>query len=277
MFPFVKWAGGKGGIVNELLRHIPINLTNYFEPFLGAGALFFGVSRNYDRFQAFLSDTNEDLINTYKILKNDPERLIAALCEVQGQYDETSHKSEFYYEIRRSKPSSPLERSVRFVFLNKTCYNGLYRVNSKGDFNVPFGRYENPRICDATNLRAVSKVLQATDARVEVLDYVEATENCAAGDFVYFDPPYDPSSPTSSFTDYTARGFSEKDQRNLAGVFKTLSEKGCRLLLSSSDTQLVRSLYDGFDMETAQANRSINSVGTRRTGYTELVITNESR
>ncbi len=264
-------------MVNELLQHIPIDLTNYFEPFLGAGALFFGACRNSTRFQAFLSDTNEDLINTYRMLKSDPEQLVAALGEVQRQYDETNHRREFYYEMRKSKPSSPLARSVRFVFLNKTCYNGLYRVNSNGEFNVPFGRYTNPRICDAPTLRAVSKALQATDARVEVLDYLEATENCAAGDFVYFDPPYDPSSPTSFFTNYTRLGFPEKDQRTLADVFKELSDKGCRLLLSSSDTQLVRNLYDGFKIETVQVNRSINSVGTRRTGFTELVITNESR
>ncbi len=274
--PFVKWAGGKTSVTPHLLRHVPLRLTNYFEPFLGGGALFLALRGRTSEFKASLSDTNKDLINAYKMVRDKPEDLIDHLAEFQHEYDQTEDKSEYYYEKRSWRPSDPVSLAARFIFLNKTCYNGLYRVNAKGEFNVPFGRYKNPRFYNATNLRSISAVLKDTRASLEVLDYRSATRKCGKGDFVYLDPPYHPITKTASFTDYTPGGFSEKDQVELAKMFKELIERGCAVLLSNSNSPLIHELYDSYMQEVINVNRSINSVGTGRKGFNELIVYDHS-
>lgn len=272
--PFVKWAGGKTRVLQRLLYHVPEESSHYYEPFLGGGALFFALSRQTTRFSAFLSDTNRELVNAYQVIRDDPESLIDHLSKIQREYDATSDKSGYYYQQRQSTPSNRQDSASRLIFLNKTCYNGLYRVNAKGKFNVPFGRYKNPKLFDKDNIRAISRALLETRAKLEAIDYKSAVQDCGRSDFVYFDPPYQAVSRTSSFTSYTPGGFSRKDHSKLADVFKALSKKGCNLLLSNSNTRLVRKLYGGFSQELVRVNRSINSVGSKRKGFTELIVYN---
>ncbi len=270
--PFVKWAGGKGSLLRYLLPHVPLHLNNYYEPFLGGGAFFLGIcSRNTD-FNACLSDINTELINSYKVVKEAPEELIRLLSRFQIEYDASVNKSEFYYKKRDWRPTDLFESAARLIFLNKTCYNGLYRVNSRGEFNVPFGSYKRPRILNAENIRAVSKALRDTKTELRSVDYKIALSRCAMNDFVYLDPPYQPKSKTSSFTDYTPGGFSERDQEELADEFAELVDRGCAVLLSNSDTSLTRRLYKEFDARRVSVNRPISCVGTRRTGYRELIV-----
>lgn len=272
--PFIKWAGGKTSIADELLNFVPKEFSRYYEPFLGAGALFFALFRSSRSFTAFLSDTNRELINAYRTARDHTEKLITALSKIQQEYDTTPNREDFYYEWRKSKASTDVDSASRFIFLNKTCYNGLYRVNSKGEFNVPFGRYKNPKLFDSDNLRAVNTALRQTHASLETAGYETAVETCAEGDLVYFDPPYQPVNKTSSFTSYTPNGFSKTDQAHLATIFKELSDRGCSVILSNSNTPLVRKLYRGFNQELVQVNRSINSVGWKRKGFTELIVSN---
>ncbi len=270
--PFLKWAGGKGSLLPHLLTRVPLHLTDYYEPFLGGGALFLSKCARNTKFHAHLSDINAELINAYRMVKDAPEELISLLSTFQSEYDESSNKSEYYYKKRDWNPTDPIESVARLVFLNKTCYNGLYRVNSQGEFNVPFGRYKNPRILDSENVRAVSRVLRETDAELGSIDYKTALSRCGRGDFIYLDPPYQPVSKTSSFTHYTPSGFSENDQVELAQQFAKLVNRGCTVLLSNSETALTRRLYQDFETRKVTVNRPINSVGTGRRGYKELIV-----
>src|SRR3989449_5936618 len=210
--PFVKWAGGKTSLLPHLFPHVPLRLSNYFEPFLGGGALFFGICSRMTSFNAHLSDTNNELVNAYSVIKESPEELIRLLSSFQREYDSEVDKSACFYRKREWRPTDPIESAARLIFLNKTCYNGLYRVNSKGEFNVPFGRYKKPRIINSESIRAVSRALRDTNADLRSADYRTSLSTCGKGDFVYLDPPYQPQSKTSSFTDYTPGGFSERDQ-----------------------------------------------------------------
>jgi DNA adenine methylase len=270
--PFLKWAGGKGSLLTTLLAHVPDKFSKYCEPFLGGGALFFALFSRGMRFRACLSDTNGELISAYKVVKERPEDLIRVLVKIQNEYDRSENVGAYYYDKRRWNPASPVDSAARLVFLNKTCFNGLYRVNSRGEFNVPFGRYRKPKIVDPDNIRAVSRALRETWADLQPSDYKKSISKCGNSDFVYLDPPYQPKSVTSSFTSYTAEGFSEKDQRDLAVEFGRLVDDGCTVLLSNSDTPLTRRLYAGFEMIPIIVNRPINSVGSGRTGYSELII-----
>ena len=270
--PFVKWAGGKRSILRDLLHYVPPQLTNYYEAFLGGGTLFLGICERTSQFTALLSDTNRELINAYTVIKERPEELISSLSILQREYYGFSNKKEYYYEKRSWRPSSPIESAARLIFLNKTCYNGLYRVNSQGQFNVPFGDHKRPRIADSETIRCLSDALRATNSQIRSVDYKEAVVSCREGDFVYFDPPYNPTSKTSSFTDYTQNGFSETDQRELAIVFSKLAKRGCHVLLSNSDTPLIRELYHDFTQRSIQVSRPINSVGSRRRGFKELIV-----
>ena len=274
--PFLKWAGGKTSLVPELLRHVPSHLSNYYEPFLGGGAFFFALFATAKNFNAVLSDANAELIDAYKIVRDKPDELIQVLSKLQAEYHQSSEKSGYYYEKRSWRPSSRVESVARLIFLNKTCYNGLYRVNSLGEFNVPFGRYKNPKILDEDNLRAVSRALRETNAQLECSDYKSAVSNCGKDDFVYLDPPYQPKSKTSSFTDYTPSGFSERDQVELAEEFKRLIDRGCSVLLSNSETPLTSRLYTGYNTMSVAVNRPINRVGSGRIGYKELIVFGES-
>jgi DNA adenine methylase len=219
------------------------------------------------RKRAVLIDSNEELINCYDAVKNDPERLIRALGNRRFKNDE-----EAYRRIRAEGPVEAFEGAARMIYLNKTCFNGLYRVNRKGEFNVPFGRYKNPRIRDEENLRAASIALRS--AEILAGDFSECLELAKKGDFVYFDPPYQPLTKTSSFTSYTRSSFNEAEQRRLSEVFRELDRLGCRVMLSNSHTNLVRDLYAGYRLERVLAKRAINCKGTGRGAIREYLVLN---
>jgi DNA adenine methylase len=275
-YPFVKWAGGKTQLLPELEKYIPDNFTRYFEPFLGGGAFFFYlVSSKQLKFTAYLSDVNKELINAYKVIKDDVEALIELLRIHEKGYK--LNPNEYYYKLRAEpKPPTDVESAARFITLNKTCYNGLYRVNKDGMFNVPIGRYKNPLICDSKNLRNVSIALRHTNAHLFANNYQETLELSREGDFIYLDPPYKPTSITANFTSYTNDGFGDKDQIALYEIFKKLDRKGCKIMLSNSDTPFIRELYHDFKEYTSQVSvlRAINCKPTRRIGHTELLVRN---
>src|SRR5438093_9959788 len=274
-YPFVKWAGGKNQILPRLQQFIPSEFTSYIEPFVGGGALFFDlVSKK--KFSATLSDINEDLINSYRVIKNHVDELIAALQISQKEYRKDPKK--YFYKLRAEVSSlNNIKRAARFITLNKTCYNGLYRVNNNGLFNVPIGRYKNPLICDMDNLRKMSVLLRQPGSYLGVSDYKKILlEKATKGDFIYLDPPFHPISSNANFTSYTDNGFTFEDQKELAVIFKELTRRECKILLSNSDTNEIRKLYSDFShlTEVASLNRSINSVGSKRIGHKELLIKN---
>ncbi|MEP6576014.1 MAG: DNA adenine methylase [Nitrososphaerota archaeon] len=274
-YPFVKWAGGKGQLISQLSKYIPTSFDKYLEPFIGGGAAFFYLVSINRSFNSILSDTNEELVNAYKVIKNSPEEIIKLLKHHEKEYNKS--RQEYYYTLRALRPVTGIERAARFITLNKTCYNGLYRVNKKGVFNVPMGRYKNPLICDTQNLRNISTILRNIHLKLIVVDYRKVLiENSSEGDFIYLDPPYSPVSPTANFTGYTNTGFSNEDQRELSEVFKILDQRGCKILLSNSDTPVIRKLYNEFSSFLVQikANRAINSNASKRTGHSELLIRN---
>lgn len=270
--PFVKWAGGKGQLLNRLENHFPEAFETYYEPFLGGGAVFFHLVSMRPRFNAVLSDLNAELMTTYGVIKDQVEDLIVLLKNHRTKYRVNPKK--YYYSVRASEPSVDVEKAARLIFLNKTCYNGLYRVNKKGRFNVPCGWFLNPKIFDIENLRSISTVLRWSDVKLLSIDYREATKDAKEGDFIYFDPPYQPKSLTASFTSYTTSGFSEKEQELLGEWFRKLDARGCHILLSNSDTPEIRTLYKDYNIEVAQVLRAINCKGNGRKGHTELIISN---
>lgn len=227
--PFVKWAGGKTQLLATLDSRVPA-FDRYFEPFLGGGAFFFHLVSRLD-FTAYLSDANRELVNAYNVVKNNVEELIAALERHERGY--RKNPVRYYYKLRSEQPADMIEAAARFITLNKTCYNGLYRVNRSGRFNVPIGRYSNPTICNRDQLRKASAALNYSDAKIAVADYRHVLKKARAGDFVYLDPPFIPLSRTANFVEYTKDGFGNKDQIELAAVFRELDKKGCRVLLSN--------------------------------------------
>jgi DNA adenine methylase len=272
--PFVKWAGGKGQLMAQIIRLIPTRFARYFEPFLGGGAVFFRIASS-DR-NAFLSDINVELIDAYQVIQNDVEELISVLVNHQNEYNKSPKK--YYYHLRDSKRVlNRIDKTARFITLNKTCYNGLYRVNRNGLFNVPIGRYKNPMICDADNLRNINILLNRSGAYLRVCDYKKVLiEEAEKDDFVYLDPPFYPISNTANFTNYTYNGFTLEDQKELASIFNELTGKGCKVLLSNSNTEEIRQLYSNYThlTDVISVNRSINAVASKRGGYTELLIRN---
>lgn len=271
--PFVKWVGGKRQLLKQFrdLGLYPPELfdptTNtYYEPFVGGGAVFFDLLPE----RAELSDLNRELVITYNVIKNNIDELIFSLK--QHIYDK-----EYYLEVRAKNVNklSDIEVASRFIFLNRTGFNGLYRVNKKGQFNVPFGRYSNPVICDEENLRRVSRELQ--NVIIKHQDYTSVLKNAQKGDFIYFDPPYYPLNRTSSFTAYTSESFLEKEQTELRDTFVELHKRGCYIMLSNSDTPFINDLYseiDGATIHKITAGRAINSKGSGRGKITELLVTN---
>ena len=262
-----------------LSRMIPLvpNFRNYFEPFLGGGALFFELASSRAPFRAFLSDSNAQLINVYTAVRDHVEELITLLRRHQDRYARSPAKN--YYRMRDEWENElTLSQAARLIALNRTCYNGLFRVNSKGRFNVPIGRYSNPSICNPDRLRAACNTLSRTSARIEINDFEEGLRNVSRGDFVYLDPPFDPLSKTSNFVGYTESGFGIEDQRRVSRVFEKLDSLGCRVLLSNSDTPLVRELYSEFTKGTVvhSSLRAINCEGSKRTDSEELLIANYS-
>jgi DNA adenine methylase len=259
--PFLKWAGGKRQLLSRLRTLVPSSYKRYFEPFVGGGALFFDLRPK----KGILSDVNAEIIDCYLAVRDHVGELISALKE-------HDHDSKHYYQVRATDPRSLslVERAARTIFLNKTGFNGLYRVNRSGQFNVPFGRYANPNICNETNLRACSAVLAGTELIVR--DFEEAVKTARAGDFVYFDPPYVPLSRTATFTAYAAGGFGPDAQARLADVFGQLSGRQVSVLLSNSDVPRIRKLYAPYHVEVVKASRAINSKASRRGPVSEVVV-----
>ncbi|MEW6275387.1 MAG: DNA adenine methylase [Bacillota bacterium] len=262
--PPVKWAGGKSQLISQFEPFFPRQKPPlYVEPFVGGGAVFFHLLPE----RAVLIDNNPELINFYLVVRDSLEPLLA---DLRRHRNTAGH----YYRVRAMDPEQmdPVSRASRFLYLNKTAYNGLYRVNRRGRHNVPFGRYKNPRIVDEENLRLVSGTLR--QARIVLGDFSRALEYAKTGSFVYFDPPYHPLSPTANFTSYTSGAFGEEDQRRLAEVFRRLDGQGCLVMLSNSDTPFIRELYAGYDVQVVYARRAINCRADARGPVTELVIRN---
>ncbi len=266
---FVKWAGGKKQLIEQFKPFFPEKIERYFEPFVGGGAVAFYLLKTHSEIKKiFLSDINEELVLTYDTIKNNLEELIKLLKEYKKK-----HSKEFYYKIRSQdvKTLNKVEIASRFIYLNKTCFNGLYRVNSNGGFNVPIGSSKNPLICPEEDLRQISKFLQKDDIKVK--QFYEAVKEAKEGDFIYFDPPYYPLKK-ASFTTYTKEQFLEKEQEHLAEVFKELDKKGCKVMLSNSDTPFIKGLYKRFHISIVKATRMINCDATKRGKINEVVITN---
>lgn len=265
--PFLKWAGGKQRLLTQYAPYFPPPelIKRYFEPFIGSAAVFFHLRPA----QATLSDQNDKLITVYRTIQQNVEGVIAAL---------QSHRNEveYYYQMRATDAANwpAADQSARLIYLNKTCYNGLYRENSRGEFNVPFGRYKNPTICDAERLRAAAAALH--QVRLRVGDFAQVVRAAKADDFVYFDPPYAPLNATSSFTSYHRFGFGATDQRRLAQTIDRLTGRGCRVMLSNSSAPLIYELYEKrpYRLIEIAARRNINSRGDRRGPVRELLILN---
>ena len=272
--PFLKWAGGKRQLIRVLDENIPDTFGTYFEPFLGGGALLFHILATRPRHEYRTSDLNPDLVRTYVTIRDRIDELIASLRNHEKNYHRDP--SAYYYGVRASLPEDSVEKTSRTIFLNRTCFNGLYRVNSKGLFNVPFGRYSNPGIVNENNLRAVSQALKYNSVSVMCRDFESILDDVRAGDFVYFDPPYQPISPTASFTSYTKKDFVDGGLDRLADLCKKLDSKGCMVLLSNSDSEDVIDLFSArpWKIERIRANRAINSNPKKRTGHFELLIKN---
>lgn len=271
--PFVKWAGGKGQLLPQLHDFLPDSFENYFEPFVGGGAMFFSLPIIGS---AHINDINQTLVSAYRLLQQDVELIIRKLAKLEKEYlalDSDARKI-FYYAKRSeyNQHSSGIAKTVLLIFLNRTCFNGLYRENSKGEFNVPMGDSKNPRICDLQNLRAISVHLERT--KITSTSYKDAVKEATEGDFVYFDPPYAPLTKTSSFTSYNKDNFGPKDQEELCNLFKELDKRGCYVMLSNSSAKLTQQLYTDFRQETVYAGRNINARGTGRGKVPELVILN---
>ena len=267
--PFVKWAGGKGRLLSQLRPLLPPGVAKmrHVEPFVGGGAMFF--SRQPKR--ALLTDINPALVDAYHAIRDDVDRVIDALEELA-----VGHCKERYYQVREryNRPTSLTvpKRAAMFIYLNKTCFNGLHRVNRKGEFNVPFGSYKKPRILNEAGLRAASHALRAAELRCA--SFEDLLETAKPGDFIYFDPPYEPVSTTASFTSYARDGFSREDQRRLAEVFGALDRRGCTLMLSNSDVPFIRDLYRRFEVDIVAAPRAINCDAAKRGKVTEVVVRN---
>lgn len=261
--PFLKWAGGKSKLISQYIPFFPQDVNTYYEPFLGGGAVFFHLLPK----TAVLSDINPELINVYCCVRDDVESLIALLEKHQEKHDR-----DYYYWMRSQNYQTSLEKAARLIYLNKTCFNGLYRENSQGKFNVPMGKYKKPLICQPDLLRSASLTLQLTE--IKVRSFAEVLQNAKTDDFVYFDPPYYPISTTSNFTAYSRYSFNKIEQIQLKEVFVELTNKGVKVMLSNSDCEFIRELYRSFTIEEILAARAINSQGSKRGKIKEVLVMN---
>jgi len=273
--PFVKWVGGKRGLLSQILPLFPKKFNNYFEPFVGGGAVFFelfsqGVLSDKS---IYLFDINKELINTYNVIKDNPEKLIDKLKNFTK-----NHSKEFYYQVREwdrkdnFNDIDPVTKAARFIYLNKTCFNGLYRVNKKGYFNTPMGSYKNPNICDTQTILANSFALKNT--HIQNSSFEDVINFAQKGDLVYLDPPYYPLNKTSNFTSYNEFEFLENEQQKLFDVLYHLDKKGCLVVQSNSDTKFIKDLYKNYDIKIVNANRFINSKSNGRGKISEVLIRN---
>ena len=271
--PFVKWAGGKRQLMSELEKNFPTKFGTYLEPFLGGGAVMFDLLAKNSNLKCNVSDLNSDLVLAYVTIRDRLGRLIESLENHSKNYHKDS--TGYYYEVRKQEPKNQIEKVSRLLFLNKTCFNGLYRVNSKGKFNVPLGRYTNPNIVNKENLETVSKALQSEKIKISCRDFESVISDAKKGDFVYFDPPYQPVSDTANFTSYTHRDFTEDDLERLADLANQLNSKGCKVILSNSNSKTVKKLFSSeWKIKEIKANRAINSNSQKRTGHKEIIIRN---
>ena len=269
--PVVKWVGGKRQLIGELTNLMPRNYNRYYEPFFGGGALYFATKPN----NAVINDINHDLITMYRVIKDKPLELIS-LLEKHSQ----NHSKDYYYKLRSFDRDgsidemNDIEKSARLLYMLRVDFNGLYRVNSKGQFNVPYGRYKNPNIVNKNTILAVSSLFKHNNVELKSVDFAKAINGIKKNDFVYFDPPYIPLTPTASFTSYTADGFNYDEQERLRDLFFSLKERGVFAMLSNSDTPLTRELYEGANFHVVKAKRAINSNAKKRGQVNELIITN---
>lgn len=272
--PFISYAGGKTQLLPLLSPYFPEHFDTYYEPFLGGGAVFLYLATHRPQFNAVLADISVDLMITWQVIKDNVEELIEQLENEEDLYHQDQ---EHYYYLVRDNPviQDEVDVAARVIFLNKTCFNGLYRVNKKGKFNVPWGKgTRNGNICDKTNLRNVSLLLKKTNAKLLMVDYKESTKDAEECDFIYLDPPYLPVSKTANFTAYTQEGFSLEKHRILSSYFRELDERGCRVVLSNSNVPIIRLLYSGYPIQTVDVKRQVNCKPELRTGQTELIINN---
>lgn len=268
--PIVKWAGGKRQLLPEIRKYIPEKIGIYYEPFVGGGAVLFDLQPE----RAIVNDINSELINLYQVVKDDVQGLIEDLSKHKNEAD-------YYYNIRALdrdeeafKMLSDIERASRIHFLNKTCFNGLFRVNLAGQFNTPFGKYKNPNIVNSENLKAVSEYFNVAEVEFRCTDFENALNGIKEGDFVYFDPPYDPISESSSFTGYVAGGFDREEQKRLKELCDKLNSNGVKFLLSNSSTKFILDLYKDYNVEIIQARRLVNSDVNGRGEVDEVLVRN---
>lgn len=270
--PFVKWAGGKRQIIDKLKEHVPEEFDTYFEPFVGGGALLFELEPE----KAVINDSNRELMNVYECIQ-DETKLEKMLRELDKY--EANHSEEFYFEIRNKDRDKAkfwkivdYKRAARTIYLNKACFNGLYRVNSRNEFNVPFNKKDKINTYDGPNMRTIHAYFNYRDVTLLSCDFEEAVKDAKKGDFIYFDPPYD--SDTSTFNSYTEDGFDRNEQVRLARVFKELADRGCYVMLSNHNTSLIKELYKDFNIHLIEAKRNINANGKKRGKVEEVIITN---
>ena len=270
--PFTKWTGGKRKLLPIIKSLMPDNYTNYFEPFVGGGALFFELAPQ----QALINDFNTELINCYQQIKEHPDQLITLL-----QHHQEKNTKDYYLDLRsvdrdgRIEQMTGVEKAARIMYMLRVDFNGLYRVNAKNQFNVPYGRYKNPKIVDSELIYAISNYLNKNSIQIVSGDFEKAVETAKQGDFVYFDPPYIPISETSAFTSYTHEGFSYDDQVRLRDTFKKLSERGVHVMLSNSSSSLVYELYKDFTIHSIEVTRANGSKASSRGKVLEVIITND--
>ncbi len=290
--PFIKWVGGKGQLLSEINKLYPVelgkNINKYAEIFVGGGAVLFDILSKYKLDEVYISDKNLELINTYKSIRDNVDILIKSLKEMEEQYIplDNENRKDYYYKKREEYNSlkinsevNNIEKAVLFIFLNKTCFNGLYRVNKKGEFNVPMGAYKKPKICDEENLKNVSLTLR--NVKIVYADYRESEKFIDDKTFVYIDPPYRPLNITSSFTSYTENDFNDKEQIELAEYINVLNKKGAKIVISNSDPKnndiddnFFDELYDNYNINRVKATRMLNSNASLRGAINELLITN---
>ena len=267
--PFLKWAGGKRQLLGEIRKYVPKRFNTYYEPFIGGGAVLFDLQPK----KAIINDVNTELVNTYKVIRNQVNEIIDDLSKHRNEKD-------YFYELREldRQPEfqelSAVERASRLIFLNKTCFNGLFRVNSQGQFNVPFGDYKNPNIVNEIIIRAVHHYLSSNDVQILNQDFIDAVSTAKKSDFIYIDPPYDPVSDTSSFTGYSLDGFDRKEQIRLKETIDDLTKRGCHVLLSNSATDFIKDLYSDYKTVIVEATRAINSNAARRGKIDEVLVMN---
>ncbi|NWJ99080.1 DNA adenine methylase [Marine Group I thaumarchaeote] len=272
--PFVKWAGGKRQLLHELERNYPKKFGTYFEPFLGGGAVMFNLLAKHPDMKCHVSDLNSDLILTYVAIRDKVTEVIESLENHSKKYQKNTNF--YYYHVRESEPTSQIEKVSKLIFLNKTCFNGLYRVNRKGKFNVPLGRYTNPNIVNKENLLTASRILQSSNLEFFCRDFETILHDIKKGDFVYFDPPYQPVSNTANFTSYTNRNFTDDDLERLVNLAEKLDSIGCKVLLSNSKSKKVENSFSSskWKIKEIQVNRAINSDSKKRTGHSEILVKN---